>query len=136
MPERPENCTCGAKLAENARFCHLCGRPVFETAAPEVAETTRPAPGPLQMLPQVSAAVRSGPLPVTFGNPVALRVAVVMSLGTLLMDLMQGANPLFVLGGLVLWGLAGGWCAVLLYRRLTGYALSVGGGARLGSITG
>src|ERR1700753_1719957 len=34
------------------------------------------------------------------------------------------------------WGLAAGWCAVLLYRRLTGYALSVRGGAQLGSITG
>src|ERR1022692_5216768 len=32
---RPENCTCGAKLAENARFCHLCGRPVFEPEIPE-----------------------------------------------------------------------------------------------------
>lgn len=59
-----------------------------------------------------------------------------MSLGTLLLDMLQGANPAFVLGGLILWGLAGGWCAVLLYRRLTGYTLSVRGGARLGSLTG
>ena len=33
-------------------------------------------------------------------------------------------------------GVAAGWCAVLLYRRLTGYALSVKAGARLGSLTG
>jgi hypothetical protein len=135
MPERPENCTCGAKLAENARFCHLCGRPVFDIA-PELTETPPPAPGilqmlPQQMLPQMSAAARSGPLPVGFGNPVALRVAILMSLATMLMEMIPGVNLLFIV-----WGLAAGWCAVLLYRRLTGYALSVGAGARLGSITG
>jgi hypothetical protein len=34
------------------------------------------------------------------------------------------------------WWLVAGLCAVLLYRRLTGLSLSVGAGARLGSITG
>jgi hypothetical protein len=37
---------------------------------------------------------------------------------------------------LVLWSLAAGWGAVFLYRRLTGFALSVRAGAQLGSITG
>ena len=133
MPERPEYCTCGAKLVENARFCHLCGRPVFETAPAEVIETPQPPPG-IRQIP--SAAARAALSRIGFGNPVALRVAILMSLGTLLLDMLQGANPIFVLCGLVLWGLAGGWCAVLLYRRLTGYALSVRGGAQLGSITG
>lgn len=133
MPERPENCTCGANLAENARFCHLCGRPVFEIAPPQIAETALPPQGVRATPPP---AARSALSRIGFGNPVALRVAILMSLGTLLMDMLQGANPLFVLGGLVLWGLAGGWCAVLLYRRLTGFALSVRGGAQLGSITG
>lgn len=136
MPERPENCTCGARLVESARFCHLCGRPVFEPVAAEAAESPQSPSPARQMLPQMTPAGRATPLPVGFGNPVALRVAVIVSLGTLLMDLMQGANPLLVLGGMILWGLAGGWCAVLLYRRLTGYALSVGSGARLGSIAG
>jgi hypothetical protein len=35
-----------------------------------------------------------------------------------------------------LWWLGAGWCAVLLYRRLTGSVLTVRAGARLGSITG
>lgn len=129
MPERPENCTCGAKLAENARFCHLCGRPVFETPLPEMAAAPPTAPPLRQMLPQMAAA--AGPLPVGFGNPVALRVAILMSLATMLMEMIPGVNLLFIV-----WGMAAGWCAVLLYRRMTGYALSVGAGARLGSITG
>jgi hypothetical protein len=141
MPERhtPENCTCGAKLVAKARFCHMCGRPAFEDEIPEVAEVAEPLadlppdlpqPG-LQQAGLLSAAARSGPLPVGFGNPVALRVAILMSLGTMLMEMIPGVNLLFVV-----WGLAAGWCAVLLYRRLTGYVLSVKAGARLGSITG
>lgn len=133
MPERPENCTCGAKLVENARFCHLCGRPVFDIAPAEISEAQQvPQPQPQTSSPPARAGVSR----VSFGNPIALRVAILISLGTLLMDLMQGANPVLIIGGLVLWGLAGGCCAVLLYRRLTGYALNVRGGARLGSITG
>jgi len=36
----------------------------------------------------------------------------------------------------VVWWLAAGWGAVVLYGRMTGAALSVKAGARLGSITG
>jgi len=36
----------------------------------------------------------------------------------------------------IVWWLGAGWCAVLLYRRLTGSVLSIRAGARLGSITG
>jgi hypothetical protein len=132
MPERqtPENCTCGATLGDKSRFCHMCGRPVFEDAVQEVtpilqqAVPSRPSPGSSQML-------RSGSPPVGFGNPVALRVAVLMSLGTMFVEMIPVVNLLFVV-----WGVAGGWCAVLLYRRLTGFALGIRAGARLGSITG
>jgi hypothetical protein len=115
----------------------MCGRPVFEDEIPEAAETAPPQPdfpqdGPQQpALPPMSAAARSGPLPVGFGNPVALRVAFVMSLGTMLLEMIPGVNLL-----LVVWVVAAGWLAVLRYRRLTGYALSVKAGARLGSLTG
>ena len=115
----------------------MCGRPVFEDEIPEAAETAAPQPDFPQAVPQqpvlppMSAAARSGPLPVGFGNPVALRVAFVMSLGTMLLEMIPGVNLL-----LVVWVVAAGWCAVLLYRRLTGYALSVRAGARLGSLTG
>jgi hypothetical protein len=70
-------------------------------------------------------------LPVSFSNPIALRVALLMALATIPVELMPGLNALFFV-----WWMAAGWCAVLLYRRLTGSSLSVGAGARLGSITG
>jgi hypothetical protein len=70
-------------------------------------------------------------LPVNFSNPVALRVAFLMSLAIMLVEMIPVLNVLFVV-----WWLAAGWCAVLLYRRITGLSLSVSAGARLGSITG
>ncbi|HXJ40053.1 MAG TPA: hypothetical protein VNH18_12320 [Bryobacteraceae bacterium] len=70
-------------------------------------------------------------LPVSFGNPVALRVAFIMSLAIMLLEMIPGLNVLFLF-----WWLAAGWGAVLLYRRITGMVLSVQAGARLGSITG
>ena len=119
---RPEHCTCGAKLADNARFCHLCGRPVFEA---DIPETVVPPP-----IPQMAPAARV-PLPVSFSNPIALRVAFLMSLITMLLTTLPVVQLLFPV-----WWLTAGSCAVLLYRRLTGMALSTSAGARLGSITG
>ena len=127
---RPELCTCGARLAENARFCHLCGRPVF---GPEIPESAPPAALPQMAFAQAAASPLShgglAQLPVGFRNPIALRVAFLMSLGVMLMTIVQILlSPV--------WWLVAGLCAVLLYRRLTGLSLSVGAGARLGSITG
>jgi hypothetical protein len=122
MPERqtPENCSCGATLVEKSRFCHMCGRPVFEDATPEVIPILRPVTPP-----------RAAPPAVGFGNPIALRVAILMALGTLFIEMIPVVQLLFAV-----WGVAGGWCAVLLYRRFTGLALDIRAGARLGSITG
>jgi len=124
----PEFCTCGARLAERARFCHLCGRPVFEPEKPDPADTLV---APLKALPQTAAAARPIQLPVSFSNPIALRVAFLMSLGIMLMTMIPVVNVLSPI-----WWLGAGLCAVLLYRRLTGLSLSVKAGARLGSITG
>jgi hypothetical protein len=129
MPERhtPETCTCGATLVGNARFCHLCGRPVFESLDSEIVEAAQLPPH----APPVAAPAPSAPIPISFGNPIALRAAFLTSLAIMLLETIPGVNLLFPL-----WWLGGGWCSVLLYRRLTGFALSVRAGARLGSITG
>ena len=117
----------------------MCGRPVFEPETPE------PAPAPVDAgfnagLPQMGfaqAGAASGargaaaPLPVSFSNPVALRVAFLMSLATMLLTMIPVVNFLSPV-----WWMVAGSCAVLLYRRLTGLSLSVKAGARLGSITG
>jgi len=123
----PETCTCGTVLVENARFCHRCGRPVGPE--PQISEVVDRAE--LGAAPPVSPANRPVPLPVNFANPIALRVAFMMSLGIIVMQFIPGLNLLSVV-----WWLAAGWCAVLLYHRTTGLVLSVKAGARLGSITG
>ncbi len=71
------------------------------------------------------------PLPVSFSNPIALRVAFLMSLITMLLTMIPFVNYLSPI-----WWLVAGSAAVMLYRRLTGLSLSVSAGARLGSITG
>ncbi len=70
-------------------------------------------------------------MPVSFSNPMRLRVSFLMSLAIIPVEMAPVLNS-----SSMLWWLAAGWCAVLLYRKLTGLALSVGAGARLGSITG
>lgn len=120
----PEYCSCGTTLVENARFCHRCGKPTFEM---EAAETEEAPPQP----PVVTVAAVTTPVPIGFRNAVALRVAFLMCVGIMLVQVIPGAQLFFVL-----WFVAGGWIGVVLYRRLTGVTLSVGSGARLGAITG
>jgi hypothetical protein len=124
-PDTPERCTCGAVLAENASFCHRCGRPVRElTVAQQEELFPIPPPAPVIVVPPA-------PLPISLSNPIALRVAVMMSLGITMTEMMPYLNYFFFL-----WWLLAGWGAVWLYRRLTGMQLSVSAGARLGFLTG
>jgi hypothetical protein len=120
----PEFCTCGTKLVDDARFCHRCGRPTseeFVEAAPAV-----PPPPPAPTIQEKIAQ-----LPVNFSNPIAIRVALLMSVAIIPVEMMPFLNLLSIV-----WWLGAGWCAVFLYRRLTGSVLSIRAGARLGSITG
>jgi hypothetical protein len=119
----PEFCTCGTKLVEDARFCHRCGRPTSE----EFIEA--PAAAPSLATPTVQQNIAQ--LPVNFSNPVAIRVALLMSVVIIPVEMTPFLNLLSIV-----WWLGAGWCAVLLYRRLTGSVLSIRAGARLGSITG
>jgi len=97
---------------------------VFDLGIQETAEAPPAIPLPPPLPPRVS-------IPVSFSNPIALRVAFLMSLITMLLTMIPVVNFLFPV-----WWLAAGSSAVILYRRLTGLSLSVGAGARLGSITG
>src|SRR5579871_5216148 len=105
----PEFCSCGAQLPPDALFCHKCGKPQREIVAPE------PPPPPLRES-----------LPVNFRNPVALRIAFSVAIGATILS--------FVVPFLN-W-IAGGFFAVLFYRRSTGSFLNVNAGLRLGWITG
>jgi hypothetical protein len=121
----PELCTCGTLLVENARFCHRCGRPVF----PEVNIVEEPSHA-AQTAPKPQPAPKQ-PVPVGFGNPIALRIAFLMSIAIMVLEMIPILQILFIV-----WCLIAGWGAVRLYRRITGFALSPSSGARLGSITG
>ncbi len=126
QPDTPEKCTCGAVLAENARFCHRCGRPVHEMSATELEELfpTPPPPAPAIALPPP-------PMPIGWSNPIALRVAIMMSLAITMPELLPYLNSLFFL-----WWFLAGWGAVWLYGRLTGLRLTISAGAHLGFLTG
>ena len=111
----PDFCTCGAQLVSDALFCHKCGRPVREIVAVE-PESTASVP---------TVTVTPPPPPVNFHNRIAVRVAVMMAMMATLLFFLPYLN----------W-LAAGFFAALLYRRRTGYLLSLESGVRLGWITG
>lgn len=128
-----EYCTCGAKLPEDARFCHKCGKPQREEPEIEaLIHETEPAPEPSAIPAPAPPPTPGG---VSFRNPVAVRAAVI-------------AAALATLGGLIplpglfhtLWQLimivGGGFAAVWFYQRRTGDYLSVRGGLQIGWMTG
>lgn len=115
----PEHCTCGARLAEGALFCHKCGKPQREIADVE------PAPEPVSEQP---VPVRI-PLPAPgFKNPVAVRTGLSMAALAVLLIWIPLVNLLamFLLGAL----------SAFLYKRRTGEPLTIGHGARMGWMTG
>ncbi|HYP07263.1 MAG TPA: zinc ribbon domain-containing protein [Bryobacteraceae bacterium] len=128
-----EFCTCGAKLPEDARFCHKCGKPQreepeMEALAAESAPVAEIQPPPLPVGPPPRP-------PIGFRNPMAVRAALLSSaIATL-----AGILPL---PGLfhTLWQLlsivAGGFASVYIYQRRTGDYLSVRGGLQIGWMTG
>jgi len=120
----PEFCTCGAQLPPDALFCHKCGKPQRELAAPEVAEPVNAAP--VTVIPPAAAAAPRFAMPVSFRNPVALRIALFVGVGAMFLS---SFLPL------VNW-LAAGFFAVFFYRRKTQNLLNVGAGLHLGWITG
>lgn len=115
----PEFCTCGAQLPPDALFCHKCGKPQRELVEPEIA--------PVVYLPDPAVVVepRVEAPPLSFRNPVAVKIGVLVALA---------ATALFFLP-LINW-FGAGFFAVLFYRRRTGLLLNVESGLRMGWITG
>ncbi|HLK48795.1 MAG TPA: zinc ribbon domain-containing protein [Bryobacteraceae bacterium] len=120
----PDVCSCGAQLPSDALFCHKCGKPQREITVvqPEVASIEPPAP------PPPPRAAPPQPLPLNFHNPVAVRIAFLVALVTALLSWLPLLN-------IVMWAGAG-FFAVFLYRRRTGYLLTVRAGVQMGWITG
>jgi hypothetical protein len=123
-------CTCGALLPPDARFCHKCGKPQYEMPVIE-EEAEAPAAEPV---PPV-AAEPPKPTGISLRNPAAARAA--LGAGAITSLLMMVPLPALIQ---ILWQLlmvvAGGFLSVWLYQRRTGNHLTVGSGARLGWITG
>ncbi len=125
-------CTCGARLVEDALFCHRCGRPLRELVAEEPAQAeVQEEPQPEPAGPQPVAAEPQAP---AFQSQTAVRVgflaAVLVQLASILSAL-AGASllmPLLLIGG--------GFYAAVLYMRRTGEPLTAAEGARVGWITG
>ena len=112
----PEFCSCGAQLPPDALFCHKCGKPQRELVIPETIAPPPPPPEPQR---------RPEPLPVSFRNAVAMRIALLVAASATLLSFLPFLN----------W-LAAGFFAVFFYRRKTGTLLNVGAGVRMGWITG
>lgn len=126
-------CTCGAKLPDDARFCHRCGKPQFAEPPPEPEPVESPELSP--DLRAVAAEVPDGPAPISFHNANAVRAAFVAAVIIwVLMIIPIGGAAGLLLKIVVLLG--GGSIAVIFYSRRTGQLLSVSAGARLGWITG
>jgi zinc-ribbon domain len=126
----PEFCTCGAKLPEDARFCHKCGKPQREE--PLLVEEP-PEPPPFLPPPPLAPPPPVLPPPIGFHNGPAVRVALLCGVLAFLMSIISGqVLPAF---GLV-WLVAAGFLAVYLYYRRTGQKLTVMHGAHLGWISG
>ncbi len=89
-----------------------------------------PVPPPVYAMPspeQAQPAVRPPAPPLDFHNRAAVRIAMLMAIGAALLG--------FTVLPILSW-LAAGFFAALFYRRKTGSLLNVGGGARMGWITG
>lgn len=125
-------CTCGAKLAEDALFCHRCGRPLRELVGPEAAETPAPAAEPEPREPAAERVLSD--FNVGFRNGAAVRAGFVAAASVQLVSTLSAAVGAALLMPVVLIG--GGLYAVILYARRTGIRLSVLDGARMGWITG
>lgn len=128
-------CSCGASPPADARFCHRCGRPLFDEPAPESDPSEDPESAPETIRDAVAATLPAAPAAISFHNANAVRAGFFTAiLIWVLMIIPLGGVAGLVLKLFVLLG--GGFFAVFFYSRRTGESLTVAAGARLGWITG
>jgi uncharacterized protein YqgC (DUF456 family) len=127
-------CSCGAQLVEDARFCHRCGKPTFESPALEPSEEppSEPIAPPTDSLSPTLEALAD----INFSNGNAIRVGLFVAALSVLIFIPLSQAAGIGLAGILVLTLASGLLAVFLYQRRTGAALSAMQGARLGWITG
>ncbi len=126
----PDQCTCGAHPPPDARFCHKCGRPLYDLP-PVVEEEAPPPPEPEPEPPPT----KPQPPEINFHNRAAVRTGLLAAIASSLLT--QLPLPMFLN---LIWILvcltAAGFFAVYLYQRRTGTVLNWSMGARMGWITG
>jgi hypothetical protein len=128
-------CTCGAKLPADALFCHRCGKPQRDDIPepepqPEPFSREEPAAEPTEL-----AAVATAPLAeINFHNGAAVRVGFLAAALVQLLTTLSAAVGASLFLPLILF--AGGFYAVILYRRRTGAGLTPANGVRIGWMTG
>ncbi len=123
-----EFCSCGAQLPPDARFCHKCGKPQFDYEA--MMAETRTAPVAVDEPPPAAPEV---PAEIGFHNRIAVRIAFIGALNSLLFFFLLSPVPVLAIFGSFL---PAGFLAVYLYRRATGQNVTAGNGAKIGWITG
>jgi hypothetical protein len=128
-------CTCGAKLPPDALFCHRCGKPQRDDIPepePQPAPFTRdePEPEPVETAPPAAAPLTE----INFHNGTAVRVGLLSAAMVQLLTTLSAAAGASLLLPLILF--AGGFYAVILYRRRTGAGITPANGVRIGWMTG
>ena len=124
-------CTCGAKLPEDARFCHKCGKPQRdEPVFVEEALESVPPPALTPPAPQFP--------PIGFRNRAAIVAGLVSGFVAIVLLLVAGelGMPEAAILGVVAGLIAAGFLAVFIYQWRTGQKLSMINGAHLGWISG
>lgn len=130
-----EYCSCGARLAEDALFCHKCGKPQRDIL-PAEPEAIEPPPAPPVLTPAI---VLAAPPPILgeidFHNRSAVGIAMLCAVGAWILINVSTGLVVTALWAIP-WLTVAGFSAVYLYHRRTGILLSVRKGARLGWLTG
>lgn len=141
-------CNCGAQLPEDARFCHKCGKPQYESDLARLREETREQQTKPSQPPPLQQPARfrfGGPKPappspdhkkIDFGNRRAIAVSVIVAFLTLFCFTACSVLVPFAASLLMLPLFCfSGFVASRLYIRQTGEAISTQSGARLGFMT-